>query len=354
MAVGDSALVSTLSYLAVGRSATSTGAYNTCTAGIDFLSASLKVVQETKILEQLERSRTYSKSILMGKVIEGELEAYVVPRITATGFLLQNVFGGTVTNATAATETIGAGANSAIVHTFNLGSMDQSYPSMNVNLRKGPVTTGKVFEYSGVRVSEFGLTAEIDEALKMNMGFICKDETNTTNDIESVLTFTTADCLSFVNGRFSIESTFASLTSSSFWHVQSVNFSINNNLKSDAESRRIGSDTLAILPPTGIANFELNATVRYNTTTAYDAMKAATTLYGQFEFLGNTMSGSNIQEGLKLTFAKLKIMDSGDPEIGGPDEILQSEVTFAVLRDDSSATGYAVQAELTNDIANYD
>ena len=65
------------------------------------------------------------------------------------------------------------------------------------------------------------------------------------------------------------------------------------------------------------------------------------------------MSGSAIREGLKINFPLVQINDAGDPEIGGPDEILTSEVVFHVLRDDSSATGYAMQAVLTNNIQNY-
>jgi hypothetical protein len=81
-------------------------------------------------------------------------------------------------------------------------------------------------------------------------------------------------------------------------------------------------------------------------------MLAGTRLAGQFEFLGDTMAGSAIRSGIKLDFPYLVISDAGDPEIGGPDEVLTSEVTFTVLRDPTSG-GYACRAVVTNLTSSY-
>ena len=62
MAVGQGSVFSGQSYLGIGRE-TSYGTGVTCTAGIDFISASLKLVKENKILEQVETSRTHAKRI---------------------------------------------------------------------------------------------------------------------------------------------------------------------------------------------------------------------------------------------------------------------------------------------------
>jgi len=347
MAVGQNGLHAGLSYLAVGRE-TTLGSYNTCTAALDFLSSSLKTTKERKTIEEISISRTFIKDIGLGKKVEGEIEFNFRPRLTSSGYFLQNAFGGTVTTATVTGETAGGGG---LDHTFAIGSMNQSFPSLCINMRKGPATLGRVFEYSGMRVNEYTLSAEIDEPLKVNVGLIGFDSTQTSNDVSSSLTAIDVDCLSFVNGRFSVEATFASLTSTSFWHVTSFEFKISNSLKAD-ESRRIGSDILTDLPP-GMATFELSATIRFDTTTAYDAMIAETVLAAEFEFLGDTLSGSVAREGIKFRFPKVTIMEAGDPEIGGPDEILTSDVVFNVLRDASSATGYAVQAVMTSDITSF-
>lgn len=349
MAVGAGSLESELSYLAFGRE-TSLNTYNTCTASLDFLTASIKVVKERKTLEQIERSRTHSKGISLSKSVEGEVEFYFYPELASCVYILEQAFGTDITSATGTGETVGGGA---FDHTFQVGNMDdQSYTSLCINHRKGETSDGKVFEYSGVRVNEVSFTAEIDDALRCNASMMIMDETQTSNDVESALTISAHEPLNFTNGRISVETSFASLTSTSFWHVQSVSWGVSNNLKSDTSSRRIGSDILGVLPP-GMQSYPLSMTIRYDTTTAYDAMKAATQLAVELEFQGATLSGSALRKGLKFQFPKVFVMDSGDPEVDGPGGQLTSEVVFQVLRDDSSGTGYACQAIVTNSVSSY-
>lgn len=348
MAVGQGALVGNLSYVAVGREITY-GTYATCTAGLNFLSASMKTMKEVKILEEIQTSRTNSNAISLSKTLEGELEFYFSPINPASNYLLHNAFGGgAISTATATGETIGG---AGFTHTVSINNFATTYSSLSFNLRKGQATDGKVSEYSGFRVNELSLTAEIDEALKCSIGVIGKDSTITANDVSSVLTTLTQNPLSFVNGRFSVETSTGALTTTSFWHVQSFEFKIANNLNSDSGARRIGSDTLQVLPA-GMASFELKATIRFDTTTAMDAMMNGTRLAAEFEFLGNTMGTSVIREGIKLTMPYVLISDAGDPEIGGPNEMLTSEVTFKILRDPTTS-GYAVKALVTNNTSTY-
>lgn len=346
--IGQGGLISGLSYLAVGREI-ARGTYNTCTAGLDFLSCNITTMKENKILEAVQRSRTHSRHMSMGKVVEGEIEYYYEPRLDSCNFLLQQFFGGTVTSATATGETVGG---LAMAHTFHIGSMDQSYPSLCLNHRKGPATSGKIFEYNGVHVDEMIFSGELNDALKVKANIVAFDSTLTANDVEAASAIPTSTALSFVSGRFSVEGTLASLTSAAYWHVQSIEFGHGNSLKKDDDSRRIGSDVLQICPP-GIAKFTLKATIRFDTTTAYDAMIANSEFAGEVEFLGPTLPGSAIRQGIKFQWPKVVITDSGDPEIGGPDDLLTSEVTFDVLRDDSSVTGYACRAIVTNIKASY-
>lgn len=348
MAVGQGALIGNLSYVAIGRE-TTYGTYNTCTAGINVLSASLKIMKETKILEEIQTSRTNSNFIQLGRTLEASLEGYFSPRNTACNYLLQNAFGGgAVTTATATGETIGG---AAFQHTIDINNFQTTYSSLCINARKGEATTGKIFEYSGLRVNEFSLSAELDEALMMSVSMVGKDASITSNDVSSALTTLTQVPLSFVNGRFSVETSPGALTSTSFWHVQNVEVKVSNNLMSDSSARRIGSDTLQVLPA-GLAQFELKATLRFDTTTAYDSMMAGTRLAAEFFFEGKTMTSSALKESIKLTMPYVVISDSGDPEIGGPNEMLTSEVTFAVLRD-PTASGYALKAVVVNDTSSY-
>lgn len=348
MALGDKALVGNLSYVGIGRELTF-GTYNTCTAGFSFLSCSPKLTQDTKILEEIQTSRTNSNAIKLGVKLEIGMEGYFLPKNLAANYLLQNAFGGgPVSSATATGETAGGGG---FTHTINIANFDQTYSSLCMNVRKGDSATGKIFEYSGIRVDELTFKAAYEAPLSMSIKAIGKDASTTSNDVASALT-NAGTPLSYVNGRLSIEAGGSALwTTTSYWNVQAFEFKLSNNLMGDKSSRRIGSDTLQVLPA-GLAQFSFKATVRYDTLTSYQAMRAGTRMSGQFEFLGDTMTGSVAREGIKLSMPYLLVIDSGDPEIGGPNDVLSSEVTFAVLRDPTSS-GYAVKAEVTNATSSY-
>lgn len=349
MAVGQNANVGLFSYVAVGVESTFK-TYNTCTAGLDFLSFSMKTMQETKVIEAIQTSRTYSDRIALSKTIEGDVEFYMAADSDACQRILQNAMGGgTITTATAAGDTTGGGV---LTHTYALNDFGSSFSSLCLNARKGDSTNGKSFGYNGVRVGEITLSGEVDEALKCSASLVGCDSTTTITDVSSVFPVLTQEPLSFANMRLSVENTFASLTSSAFWHVQSFEWGINNNLKSDSDSRRIGSNILDVLPP-GIAAFTFNFSMRFDTLTAYNAMLNETQLSAQLVCEGNTYSGSKIKRSLQIDMPVIYISDAGDPEIGGPDEILKAEITAVVLRDISSATGYAVKAYVNNKTTTY-
>ena len=349
MAVGDTSLDGFGSYLGIGRE-TTYGTLVTATSFLDFISSSLKLTKERRIIEEINTSRTYTKEVGLSRTLEGEIETHAYAENLAFNYLLQNAMGGSITSASATGDTAGSGVYE---HTYDVGSMNLTYSSLSINMRKGQASGGKVFEYYGLRVNECMFTAEIDEPLKVNFGLIGKDATQTSNDISAQYSMTADEPLSFVSGRVTIVAdTLGAATTTSYWHVQSVEFGIANNLKGDTESRRIGSETLDVLPP-GIANFTLNTTLRFNTTTAYAAMLAGTNFAAELEFTGSTLTGSTLRRSIKVQMPKLTIAEAGDPEIGGPDEILSSQVTFNVLRDVSSAGGYAFRAIVRNKTASY-
>jgi hypothetical protein len=349
MADGQNANVGFSSYLCVGREATFK-TYSTCTAGLDFVSSSIKTAKEQKVIEAISNKRTYADRISLSKMVEGEIEFYLGADSDASQYLLQNAMGGgVISSATATGDTVGSGV---FEHTYSLNNFDATYSSLCMNHRKGDATNGKIFEYSGGRVNEFTLTGEIDEALMANASLIFVDSTVTSNNVSTNLTVTGQTPLSFANMRLSVESTFASLTASAFWHVQSFEFGIANALKSDSAARRLGSDILDVLPP-GVAQFNLTFSMRFDTLTAYNAMLNETQFSAQIACEGPTLTGSNLRQRVLFNMPRIYINDAGDPEIGGPDEIIVSEVSALVLRDDSTSTGYAVQAVARNKTSSY-
>jgi hypothetical protein len=349
MADGQNANVGFSSYLCVGRESTFK-TYATCTAALDFLSASLKTSQEQKVLEAISSRRTYADRISLSKVVEGDVEFYVSADSDASQYLIQNAFGGgAVSSASASGDTTGSGV---MEHTYSINNFDATYSSLSINHRKGDSTNGKIFEYVGGRVNELTLTGEIDEPLMGNASLIFCDSSNTSNNVSGNITGPGQSPLSFANMRLSIESTFASITASAFWHVQGFEFGIKNNLKADSDSRRIGSSILDVLPP-GVAQFDFSFTMRFDTLTAYNAMLNETQFAAQLAFQGATLSGSSLRQQILINMPRIYISDAGDPEVGGPDEVLKAEVTATVLRDDSTSTGYAVQAVVRNKTASY-
>lgn len=349
MAVGQNANVGYSSYLVVGRESTFK-TYSTCTAGLDVLSASMKTMQELKVVEAINTQRVFSDKIQLSKVVEGEIEFYMAADSDASQYILQNAFGGgSITTASATGDTTGGGVHD---HTYQLNNFNVTYTSLCLNHRKGDDTNGKIFEYSGVRVDELTLTGEVDEALLCSASFVACDSTVTTNSLTANMTATGQTPLVFSGMRFSVENSFASLTTASFWHVQSFEWKIANSLKADNDSRRIGTSILDVLPA-GIATISLQCSMRFDTITAYNAMLNETQLAAQLQFIGPTLSGSSLRNQLTFNMPRIYVSDAGDPEIGGPDEIIKSEVVFTVLRDDSSAGGYAIQGVARNKTSTY-
>lgn len=349
MADGQNANTGFNSYLLIGRE-TTFKTYSTCTAGLDFMSFGMKMTRDMKVIESVSNKRTHADKISLGRSLEGDVEFHMAADSDASQYLLQNAFGGGVVSSASATgDTAGAGV---MDHTYSVNSFDATYSSLCLNTRKGDATNGKVFEYCGVRVNELTLTAEVDEPVVCSASLIGVDGSVTSNSLTANLSSVGQSPMSYANTRFSVESTFAALTSTSYWHVQSIEWGISNSLKADSDSRRLGSDILDVMPP-GVAQFTLNCSMRFDTLTAYNAMLNETQLAAQIFFQGPTLSGSTLRNQLTLNMPRIFILDAGDPEIGGPDEILKSEITFQVLRDDSSASGYACQAVVRNKTASY-
>lgn len=340
---GSGALLGADSYVAVGRESTY-GTYGTCTALLECLSFGLGGMVEGKKLEQIAFNRVYSDHLSLSKKVEGAVEFYYKPRQEACNYILLNAFG----CSTATTATVTAGAS--YTHTIDIGDMSGTYKSLCVNSRRGDATNGKIYQYTGLRVNELTLSAEIDDALKCSAGFIGKDEATGTT-VASALTVTSTDILSFVNGRISVSTFGSDLTSTTYYEVENIEFSLNNNLKGD-DGRRIGSNVIGVLP-VGVAELSLKCTLRYDTSTAYDAMVAGTALNAEFIFTGATLASSNQLESLKIVMPKIYVAEAKNPEVGGPDEIIKQEISFNIMRDKSSSGGYAVQAILTNATSSY-
>jgi len=114
----------------------------------------------------------------------------------------------------------------------------------------------------------------------------------------------------------------------------------------------IGSDVISVLPA-GRIEVGLNVSMRFDTTTAWDALVASpgTKLVADLEFVGVTLPSSDQKEYLSIRLPNIYVSEGGDPELSGPDEILKNEISFTVLAD--SISGYPIQVKWQNATENY-
>lgn len=354
MSLGANAMVGYPSYLLIGREATFK-TYLTCTSQLNFTQAKFHMEKDSKTIAEITTKRTFAQRVGLGRKLDGDLSFVMASDNDACQYLLQNAFGGgatgaNITSATAAGDTVGAGV---FEHVYSVGNFDASFTSLCLNHRKGDTSLGKVWEYCGMRVDTFSLKAKLDDVLMAQVKMVGVDASVTTNDLSGIITnVVTQTPLSFVGMRFSVEGTFNSLTTTNFWHVQSIDFSMKNGIKSDASTRRIGSDVPEVLPA-GIMQPTLKVSMRFDDLTAYNAMMAQTQLSAQIAFMGDTIPGSALQQMIRLDFPKVFIKNAGDPEVGGPDQIIKSDVEFEILRDITTTTGYALKATVRNKTASY-
>ncbi len=351
LTLGADKIMALESYVGIGAEST-WGTYATSTAQLLFESASLTKKRTSKVIEEIvsNSSRTYQSRVNLGIMVDGEISFNYRADCDACNLFLINGLGGAVASATIS-------AAASYLHTIDIGDMDfntnsssSTIKGLSLNMRKGDGNTGKVFEYHGLRVNELMFNAEIDETLKVNAGLIGKDSTQNSNDISANLTCPDENPLIFTDGRISVELTTTSLLTTASWHVQSAEWGITNNLKGDTESRRIGSETLDVLPPS-VANLTLNVNMRFDTVTAYNAFMDGTKYSAEIEFTGATLAGSTLQRYVNFRMPKLYIREGAEPEIGGPDEILTTNIVFDVLCD--SCSGYSMQAKVQNGTENY-
>ncbi len=356
MSSGALATVGYSSYLMVEREKTfKTYNVSTTSKPLAFTSAKFHMEKDSKTLEEITTKRTFANRVGLGRKLDGEVSFYMASDSDACQYLLQNAMGGGVsgtyiTSATATGDTVGA---AVFDHVYSVGNFDVTYSSLSFNHRKGDSTNGKIWAYQGFRVDSFALKAKLDDSLMATVKMIGCDATVGAADLSGSISNTNAQTpLDFVGMAFYVDGTLNSITAASFWHVQSIDFGMSNKLKADASSRAIGSDVVEVLQP-GINSQTLKVQMRFDDLTAYNAMLAQTQMACQLKFMGATIAGSVLQQMIKIDMPKVFIKSAGDPEVGGPNDVLKANVEFEILRDVSTTTGYAFQVTVRNKTASY-
>lgn len=321
MAVGDEAKVAVESYVALGKEGTF-GTYSSATTAIEALSVSFKTEIESQKLDTLNFNRGFTKRVQLNKNVAGTLEQNVHPEESV--LLFTSALGGQITTTS---------LTSAATHSISSGNFDNSVASLSFNIRKGDSAT---WRFQGGRTNSLKLSANVGELLKASYDMIFQDATQQADDISAILSISTALPFTYVNGTYRYAANeAAAATSTVAENIQGFELNINNNLVSDNNARELGSNVLSVLPATR-REIEFTITQRFDTTTNWNRFIQATQGAAELFFEAGAITAEHNYQ-LTIRMPKL-FMNTPDPELTGPNEVISSEITFDVLVDDPNTT----------------
>ena len=189
------------------------------------------------------------------------------------------------------------------------------------------------------------------EPVKVSYDMIFKDSTLSGSDIASSLSISSVLPFTYVNGTYQYTNNQASLTTTVAEEITGFELTVNNNIKADKEARALGSNVPSVLPVTR-RSIELKLTQRFDTNTAYNRFIQATAGAVALRFIGESISA---KQNYSCIIQMPKVyLNSPDPEVKGPNDILVSEIAFDVVVDNpSTTTGKDISITFINNTASY-
>ncbi|MDY6888134.1 MAG: phage tail tube protein [Pseudomonadota bacterium] len=348
MAVGDNARFGYDSFVGISEE-TTYGTSADSFSYIEFSSESMKRNIEEIKLESINTSRDYIKRLRGNESIEGSLEFDLNVAADACVYLLKQAMGGTVATAVLYTTT-----SSGRGHTLNTGNMENNKSSsgstdtvaLTLEIQKGGnESTGTVWDFLGTRVNSISIKGEIGAPVVMTAELI--GQTASTTSSTPTVTFTDINPCNFTGITINTGDSITNVSAETFIGFE---LTLNNNLISDTNARKLGSRTLQILPPAR-REVNLKLTQRFDTTTSYD------------RFIDNTMTAIQILLDSEQTIAancstySMHInlpacyFNSNMPEIGDFG-VVTHEVEVSAIKENTT-TSYSIQMQINNATANY-
>lgn len=338
MAIGDEAKIALQSYVALGKESTF-GTYASATTAIAALSCSFRTDIESQRLETFGLTRDFTHRVQLNKVVGGTLEQYCHPQESV--LLLATALGGGI--ATTAN-------TNASTHSLSAGNFDTSPASLSFNVRKGG-DIGHTWRYEGGRINQLTLAAAVGEPVKLTAEVIFQDSTQVSDNIAGNLSISSVAPFIYTQGNFKYsnnETNAANSTNSE--RIQEFELTINNNFDADA-GRELGSNVPRVIPPKR-RDIQLKIVQRFDTTTSYSRFIQATQGAAELFFRGDSVTSEYFFD-MTIRLPKL-FLNSPDPELGGPDEVLSSEIAYDVLNDNpATTTGRAIGVTVVNSTASY-
>lgn len=342
MAVGDQAKAGVQSYVAFFLESTwgtypASAATNAST--MEPLSFNFKTNIKSELIDSINKNRGFTKRVQLDKEVAGSLEHYMHPIESPRLFAV--CLGGGITST--GTSTTGW------THSITAGNFDTNNSSISFNVRKGDAHT---WGYTGGRVNTLKISGNVGEIVKASYDFVFKDSTQGITDINASLSISAVLPFTYVQGVYRYQSTEAlANTTTAEEPIQGFELTINNNMKTDKDARQLGSNLLSVLPATR-RKIELKVMQRWDTTTNWNRFIQATQGSIELVFTGSAITiGTNYQCFIRLPKV---FMNSPEPEVPGPNDILKSEINFDVLVDSpSTTTGKDIGVTFINDVSSY-
>lgn len=340
MTIGQGYEMGVVSYVAMFKETTfgtfpADGATGAST--MEPLSVGFKTEIASQKLETISRNRGATKRVQLDKTVGGTLEQYLHPEESVLPIAV--ALGGGIASAS---------LSGGFVHSLTAGNFDTSPASLSFQVRKGATNH---WQYMGGRVNSLVISANVGEPVKVSYEFMFQDSTQAGTDIASSLSISSVLPFTYVQGAYRYAGTEASITSTAIEYIQSFELTINNNIKNDASARAIGSNIPQVLAPTN-RSIEFKMNQRFDTLTAWNRFVDNTQGAIELFFEGQSVS-SKQNFTCQIRMPKV-FMNTPDPEISGPGDIISSEIVFDVLVDNpSTSTGKDIGFTFINSTASY-
>lgn len=340
MTIGNSYEMGVNSYVAIFKESTFGTFPATAATGastIEPLSIGIKTEIESEKLETISMNRGATKRVQLNKNVSGSIEQYLHP--TESPLMMAMALGGGITTSS---------LTGAYTHSLTAGNFDTTPSSISMQIRKGSTTH---WQYTGGRVNQMTISGEVGSAVKVSYEMIFKDSTQAGSSIVSSLSISSILPFTYVDGSYRYAATEAGLTSTASEKITGFELTVNNNMKSDSDARGLGSNVIDILPPTNRV-VEFKITQRFDTTTAWNRFVQNTQGSIELYFEGASITTEH-KNSCRIVMPKV-FVNTPDPEIKGPSDLLMSEINFDVLVDNPlTTTGKDIAITFINAVSSY-
>jgi hypothetical protein len=305
----------------------------------------MKTRKSMKIDSMVGNQRGFTRRVGLDVDVKGSLETYLHPQESV--LLLANALAGQISST--------AQTNST-VHSISAGNFANSIAALSFNVRKGDSTHGLCWRYVGGRVNQMKMSAEVGQPVKVTYDMVFLEASLGTDDIGGILSLSSVQPFTFIGGSFKYAASEGAITTSVAEPIVSFELTVNNNIKSDKNSRQLGTATATILPGTR-REVSLKTVQRFDTTTVYNRFLQATEGAIELAFSGAAIvantSASEFFFTMNIRLPRV-VQTTGDSDLKSTGDVLTAELEYDVLVDNpSTSTGRDIGLTVVNSTTGY-